>query len=869
MKASELREGFLKYFEGAGHKRLPSSSLVPANDPTLFFTNAGMVQFKDVFLGTDRRDYKRAVTSQKCMRVSGKHNDLEQVGLTPRHHTFFEMLGNFSFGDYFKKDAIAYSWEFLTKVLGIPVDRFCITVFDDDDEAEKLWQGHISKDRIFRMGEKDNFWSMGDTGPCGPCSEIHYDREPGRKVSKEDLSTGRFMEVWNLVFMQFERGAGGEMKQLARPSIDTGMGLERLAAVVEGVEGNYETDLFMPIIRKIEDITGRRYMKNYGGNGGIGAFRSDDFSIRVIADHIRASVFLVGDGVQPSNEGRGYVLRRIIRRAIRHGKMLGMDAPFFSQIAHIVINEMGSAYPDLIQHRVFIERVISHEEERFYETLGKGLAMLDDVFSELKRKKEKVVPGDVVFKLYDTYGFPRDLTGDIAREHGMAIDEDGFERSMNAQREKARAAWKGSGEERVESAYKELVAKGIRTRFIGYESESCEADVLAVMYGQGTKDGKQVRFITDRTPFYGESGGQVGDAGIAVAGDVEITVTNTLRPLPEILVHEGVIRSGELKEGAKLTLVVDSERRADIKRNHTATHLLHKALRETLGEHVKQAGSLVGPDRLRFDFSHFHAMTVAEIKDVEAMVNDAIRKNYPVIVSETDYDEAVRKGALAFFGEKYGAKVRLVNVDGFSMELCGGTHVSRTGDIGMLKILSESGVASGVRRIEAVTGTGVERYISKIEEGIRLVAAELRAGVDELPARVKKLNERVRQLEKQLEKGSHSPRADITIEKVKGLNIVAAKVDCGSIPALRELADRYKQKVGSGIVVLAAVINDKVSLVACVTKDLTSKYNAGDIVKKLSAEVGGTGGGRPDMAQGGGSDISKIDQMIGSVAGLL
>ena len=680
MKSGELRERFLKYFEGNGHKRLPSSSLVPANDPTLFFTNAGMVQFKDVFLGADKRPYKRATTSQKCMRVSGKHNDLEQVGCTPRHHTFFEMLGNFSFGDYFKRDAIAYGWEFLTKTVGIPKDRLCVTIFNDDDEAEKLWLKHIGKDRIFRLGEDDNFWAMGETGPCGPCSEIHYDRKPSSKITKKDLAADRFMEVWNLVFMQFERSAGGKMKKLAKPSIDTGMGLERLAAVVQGVEGNYETDLFMPIIRKIEEITGKKYSEKYDLNTYALKHLHTDFSIRVIADHIRAGTFLIGDGVQPSNEGRGYVLRRIIRRAIRHGRMIGCQKNFFAPIAHVVIDEMGGAYPELIQHRAFIEKVLSNEEERFCATLDKGLEILEETFAGIKKKGEKNVPGEVVFKLYDTYGFPKDLTEDIAAEHGLALDGAGFEKCMEAQRVKARAAWKGSGEEKVDSIYKDLAAKGVKSKFVGYENETYEAKVVAVIAPPPA-----VQFITDVTPFYGESGGQTFDTGVAVADGLAITITGTVRPLPNLIIHKGVLESGTLKNGMVLTLAVDSDRRADIKRNHTATHLLHKALREALGEHVKQAGSYVGSDRLRFDFSHFQAMTGDEIKKVESDVNDIIRKNFKVSVNETSYGEAVKCGALAFFGEKYGEKVRMVEAGDYSRELCGGTHVSFTGDIGLLK----------------------------------------------------------------------------------------------------------------------------------------------------------------------------------------
>ncbi|MBI2341882.1 MAG: alanine--tRNA ligase, partial [Deltaproteobacteria bacterium] len=761
---------------------------------------------------------------------------------------------------------------------------------------------HVSKDRIFRLGEKDNFWAMGETGPCGPCSEIHYDRNPSGKVAKKDLESSRFMEVWNLVFMQFERDGKGRMKKLAKPSIDTGMGLERLAAVVGGVEGNYETDLFKPIIGKIEEITGKRYERNYSDSMSFlrkqessvareipafaGTTTATDFSIRVIADHISAGTFLVGDGVQPSNEGRGYVLRRIIRRAIRHGKMLGLDKPFFAPIAHVVIDEMGSAYPELIQHRAFIEKVITNEEERFYSTLSTGLEILDAAFAEIKKKNQKVIPGEIVFKLYDTYGFPKDLTRDVAAEQGFTIDDSGFEKSMSVQREKARAAWKGSGEEHVDAEYKELQKKGIKTKFVAYEKETCEGRVLAIVApppspspsrGEGKGEGDSaIQFITDSTSFYGESGGQIGDTGVAVGDGVEITVTGAKKPLLDLIVHEGIVEKGELKKGQKLTLAVDSERRADIKRNHTATHLLHKALRATLGEHVKQAGSYVAPDSFRFDFSHFQSLKEDEIKDIEAQVNNIIRKNLSVTVSELSYDDAVKRGALAFFGEKYGAKVRLVEVEGYSMELCGGTHVGRTGDIGMLKILdigmlkilSESSVAAGVRRIEAVTGRGVEEYFANLEAQLKSAAQELKSGVNEVPSRISKLLERLKQLEKQLESGQTS-KADAKIEDINGTKIICSRVECPNINIMRALSDQYKQKIGSGVVVLGSVINERVSLIVSVTKDLTQKYNAGDIVKKLSALVGGTGGGRPDMAQGGGAEISMLDEALAAAKSLI
>jgi alanyl-tRNA synthetase len=864
MKSSELRELFLKYFEDRGHTRVKSSSLVPSNDPTLFFTNAGMVQFKDVFTGQETRSYVRAASSQKCMRVSGKHNDLENVGHTPRHHTFFEMLGNFSFGDYFKEEAIAFGWEFLTKTVGLPEDRLYVTVFREDDEAEKLWTKFVPKKKIFRFDEEDNFWAMADTGPCGPCSEIHWDFGKG-KIKKEDFESDRFMELWNLVFMEYDRDESGKLTPLAKPSIDTGLGLERLAAVVQGKKTSWDTDLFVPLIERIEDITGIKR----------GSSDQNDIALRVIADHIRGTVFLVADGVTPSNEGRGYVLRRIMRRAIRYGKMLGMDEPFFYKIAPMVIGEMGAAFPELVQHQKFVEKVVSAEEGRFFETLDRGLELLDEEFAKLKKKKDKMIPGDLAFRLYDTYGFPKDLTEIIAAEHGFSLDEGCFQKCMEEQRERGRSAWKGSGEEAVAEVWKELSMKGESSQFVGYNNDSVEAVVTTIVRdGAKVKDageGEWVQFTTNVTPFYGEAGGQVGDTGMAVGDGVELEITDTQRPMPDIIVHHAKVKKGKLKKGAKLTLAIDSERRRDVRRNHTATHLLHKALREVLGEHVKQAGSMVAPDRLRFDFSHFQALTKEELKEVEEHANAAVRQNFSVSPCELDYDEAISQGALAFFGEKYGDKVRMVGVGELSRELCGGTHVEATGEIGLIKVVSESSVAAGVRRIEAVTGRGAERYVEFLDKERVDLAKFLKVQPAELPARIHRLVDEVKKFEAQA-KAARTEQAGTVVsdliskaKEIGGVKVLASPVDGMNQGEMRELADRLKDKLGSGVVTLASNVEGKVALVVMVTKDLTKSIRAGDIMKELANVVGGKGGGRPDMAQGGGPDTSKLDEALAKV----
>lgn len=859
MKSSELREKFLSYFEKHGHTRVRSSSLVPANDPTLFFTNAGMVQFKEAFLGLEKRDYVRAASSQKCIRVSGKHNDLENVGHTPRHHTFFEMLGNFSFGDYFKEEAIEFAWEFLTKDLGLPADRMWITVYKDDDDAEKLWQKHVPKERIFRLGEKDNFWAMGDAGPCGPCSEILWDFESG-PVKAKDFETDRFMEIWNLVFMQFNRDEKGEMKPLAKPSIDTGMGLERLAAVVQGKRSNWDTDLFITLIDKIKNIIGRARKLSV----------DDEVALRVIADHVRGAAFLIADGVVPSNEGRGYVLRRIMRRAIRYGKKLGQDKPFMSKIAHVVIDDMGDVYQELVQHQHFIEKVIIAEEERFYATLDNGLQILQSSFEKLKKKKEKIVPGDVVFKLYDTYGFPKDLTKIISTEQGFVLDNKGFEKLMEKQRQQARASWKGTGEEKVSAIYRDLVSEGISSNFLGYAQDSAEGKVLAILKdGQRVPQadkGDKVGIIADQTPFYGESGGQAGDIGLAVKEGVEFEVGETKRPLPELIIHNGVIKRGSIKEGESLAFAIDSERRQDIRCNHTATHLLHRALREVLGEHVKQSGSLVLPSRLRFDFSHFEAMKDEELREVEERVNEAVRRNYKVISEEVSYDEAVKRGALAFFGEKYGDRVRMIEVKDFSIELCGGTHIKATGEIGLFKIVSESSIAAGVRRIEAVTGRGAMKYLSELEQRMKDVAFMLKARPSEIKDRVVKLLEdKQKKTAKAKSKLPGAADFESQAKKIGEKTIkLVTKVEEVTPQELRTIVDNLKKQYKPSYVLALFTTNEnKVAVVTAVSDDLFKKrMDANQLVKEVSAMVGGKGGGRPDMAQGGGPEVSKLKEAL-------
>jgi alanyl-tRNA synthetase len=861
VRASEIRETFLRFFEERSHRRVASSSLVPEGDPTLLFVNAGMVQFKRVFLGEESRPYRTAVTSQKCLRVSGKHNDLENVGRTPRHHTFFEMLGNFSFGDYFKERAIEYAWQLVTEGYGLAPDGLVVSVFRDDDEAATIWRDRIGvpEEKIYRLDEKENFWQMGETGPCGPCSEIHVDFGPVPGVENDDPSSdsGRFLEIWNLVFMQFDRDASGKMAPLPRPSIDTGAGLERLAAVIQGVRTNYDTDLFRPILARASELAGVER----------GRDPEKDVSLNVVADHGRALTFLIGDGVLPSNDGRGYVLRRILRRAARHGWLLGVEKPFLFQVADAVIDEMRGAYPELEERRAFITSRIEREERRFLETLSKGMVLLDDEIVRMHERGETVLGGETVFKLYDTYGFPVDLTADILRGHSASLDQAGFDRAMQAQRERARAAWKGSGDQRVEQVYARM-AGDLSTTFHGYDTLDLPSHLRALLVDGELRDtvtaGEEVDVVVDETPFYAESGGQVGDRGAIRSDTGCVEVTDTRRPLGELVVHRGRVSQGQLHVEQRVELAVDPEARAATVRNHSGTHLLHAALRRVLGPQAMQKGSLVAPDRLRFDFTHDAPLSAEEWQRIEDLVNEWIEVDAPATVREMNYDEAIEAGAIAIFEEKYGDRVRVISFGDFSTELCGGTHARATGEIGLLKLVSESGIAAGVRRIEALTGRGALEHMRRQEETLRRLAALLKTSVGDLPDRVEKLLDERRELERALDKlrsASHSAAsADLTrsAREVNGTRVLTARVEGVDAKALRGMVDELRGKLGSGIVLLAAEGEGGLSLALGVTKDLVPRFKAGDLVREVAKVVGGKGGGRPDFAQAGGRDASRL-----------
>ena len=875
---NDIRAGFLNYFAKAGHEALPSSPLVPRNDPTLMFTNAGMVQFKNVFTGLEKRPYQRAVTSQKCVRAGGKHNDLDNVGYTARHHTFFEMLGNFSFGDYFKDRAIELAWNLVTKEFGLPKDKLTATVYVDDDEAFNLWKkiAGLPEQRIIRIAGSDNFWQMGDTGPCGPCSEIFYDhgdRIPGGPPGSPDAEGDRFIEIWNLVFMQFEQHAGGSRTNLPRPSIDTGMGLERIAAVLQGTHDNYSIDLFRALIGAIAELT------------KVSPDGAQKASHRVIADHLRASSFLIADGVLPSNEGRGYVLRRIMRRAMRHAELLGAREPLMWKLVPVLVREMGQAYPELPRAEALISETLKLEETRFRRTLERGLTILDEETKALKQGDS--LKGDTAFTLYDTYGFPLDLTQDALRPRGIGVDVAGFNASMEQQKAKARASWAGSGEAAASTAWFPIREKLGATEFLGYETETAEGVVTGLV-----RDGKEVAelkagetgaVLVNQTPFYGESGGQIGDTGTMTGSGVRFAVTDTQKEAGDLFVHVGKVEQGALKVGMPLALEVDRARRTAIRRNHSATHLLHEALRQVLGDHVAQKGSLVAPDRLRFDFSHPKPMTPEEIERVEDMANDYVLQNSPVTTRLMALDDARASGARALFGEKYSDEVRVVamgegsgNTLGWSVELCGGTHVRRTGDIGLISGVSNSGVASGVRRIEALTGSVARKAAQGAINLAKAASSELRVSLDDLPSRIVSLLDERKKLERDLSDarkklamggGGGKASADDGVRSIGDIKLLARAVSGIDIKDLKSLADEGKKQIGSGVVAIVGVTDEgKAGMVVGVTADLTSRFNAVDLVKKGSEALGGKGGGgRPDMAQAGGPDGSKADVALKAI----
>ncbi len=861
MNSQDIRSAYLAFFKAQGHTIVESSSLVPDNDPTLLFTNSGMVQFKEAFALKENRGYTRAVSSQRCIRAGGKHNDLDNVGYTARHHTFFEMLGNFSFGDYFKSEAIQFAWEFLTEVLEIPKDRLWVTIHDSDDEAHAIWVEEIGfdPDRMSRMGDKDNFWTMGDTGPCGPCSEIFYDHGanvPGGPPGSEDDDLDRFVEIWNLVFTQYDRSADGTLTPLPSPCVDTGMGLERLAAVMQNVHNNYDTDLFQPIIRRAAEVLGCQDLSHP--------------SLKVIADHLRSSVFLISDGVLPSNEGRGYVMRRIMRRALRHGHALGAKEPFFHVLVPLLIEEMGVAYPMLIKTADQIERIVLKEETQFALTLDQGMRLLDEAIEGLS---DSVIPGEVIFKLYDTYGFPADLTGDIARERGLTLDAEGFEQAMNDQRERARASSKFS--EQVELD----IELDIETPFVGYDQLSVNATVIAIYVSGAAVDqwngSEEALLVLDQTPFYAESGGQVGDKGSLNGPNGSINVFDTTKAGAAIL-HHSQMEQGLVSVGDSLNAEVDAQTRGRAARHHSATHLLHAALRRVLGDHVNQRGSLVNADRLRFDFSHFEAVTRTELIEIEALCNKEILKNSEIETAAMGVEAAKEKGAMALFGEKYTEVVRVLTMgDGFSVELCGGTHAGRTGDLGQLKIISEQGIASGVRRIEAVVGESALNVIAETDalaDGLSSLLKVDRSGVvqrlESLIDANRRLEKEVAALQLKLVSGETMDASDSVLE-VEGVQVLINQIDGADAKSLPDALDRLKNKLGSGVVVLAAVQDQKIALIAGVTKDLIDRIQAGELVNHVAQQVGGKGGGRPDMARAGGNDPAALPGALDSIPAFL
>jgi alanyl-tRNA synthetase len=875
MKGNDIRSTYLKFFEKHGHRIVRSSSLVPQDDPTLLFTNAGMVQFKRVFLGEEKRAYQRATTSQKCVRAGGKHNDLENVGYTARHHTFFEMLGNFSFGDYFKEKAVEFAWDLLTNGYGLPADKLWASVYTDDDEAWDLWHKGIGipESRMVRLGEEENFWAMGDTGPCGPCSELHLDRGEefgcGRPDCSVDCDCDRFLEIWNLVFMQYDRDESGTLTPLPKPSIDTGLGLERLASLLQNKETNFETDLIFPIIQRAEELSESAY----------GSDRATDVAMKVIADHSRAAAFLIGDGVLPSNDGRGYVLRRIMRRAIRYGRNIGLTKPFLHETTKVVFDIMRPNYPELGEASAFITNVIENEEQRFSETLDHGLRLLNDSLSELRAKGETQIPGDLIFKLYDTFGFPVDIVQDVIREDKFTMDMDGFNQHMDNQREKSRSVVAFTD---MSEAYKDLNAAGVKIDFLGYGDINAEAEVLLVVKeGQAVESagaGEAVEVVTDQTPFYGESGGQVGDKGKITADGFELVVDDTIKDPTGLFIHRGTIEKGTLKKGDRVSLCVDAALRRATACNHTATHILHAALREVLGDHVKQAGSMVSPERLRFDFTHFAQVTPDELTAIESYVNQRVAQNVDVVIKEMGAEEAFKSGATALFEEKYGDRVRVITLADFSKELCGGTHTQHTGDIGLFKIVHETSVAAGVRRIEALSGAAALAHVQETHKMLQAVAHRLKIQADGVEARIDQLLSSHKSAEKQviqlkarvaeLEAGGGGG-GGVETRTINGVAVMAKRVSVDNPAALRDLADKLKDKLGSGIVALGCESGGKALLLVGVTKDLVGRFHAGNLVKAAAAIVGGGGGGRPDMAQAGGTQPEHLDAALEKVCELV
>ncbi|MCC7202640.1 MAG: alanine--tRNA ligase [Nitrospirae bacterium] len=866
MTSADIRRSFFEYFGRNGHTVVTSSSLIPQDDPTLLFTNAGMVQFKRVFTGEEERGYSRAVSIQKCLRAGGKHNDLENVGFTARHHTFFEMLGNFSFGDYFKKEAISMGWEFLTGVLGLPEEKLWVSVYKKDDEAYDLWKTMtgIQQDRLVRLGDKDNFWQMGDTGPCGPCSEIIIDQGAGTGCGRPECTVGcdcdRYLELWNLVFMQYEKKASGELIPLPRPSIDTGMGLERITAVVQGVRSNYDSDLFMPLIRAISKESGVSYDSGHS------------VSLRVIADHIRAASFLISDGVMPSNEGRGYVLRRIMRRGARHARLIGINEPFLYRNVDHAIDLMKGHYPELYMNRDIIITVTHREEEGFINTLEQGMKILDDVIRQVKEKGSRTIPGETLFKLYDTYGFPLDITAEIARENGLVLDDAGFQEAMETQRERARRSW--VGQEKIKPVYQSLKSR-VSTGFTGYEQIESTGRIAAILKDgvnvEMAVSGDEIEIVFDKTPFYGESGGQVGDKGVALGPEGSMDITDTIKPL-DIIISKARVTSGAVKVGEECLLKVNKGLRQGTARSHTATHMLQAALKQIVGGHVKQAGSLVEPDRLRFDFIHFKPLTAGEVEDIEGLLNEKIRENVPVVTHVMDIDSALKGGATALFGEKYGNEVRVVQVQDFSRELCGGTHCKATGDIGVIRIISESGIASGVRRIEALTGEASLKYSKDTESRFGEVCEAVKGVREDAALKTIRLVSTVREQEREMARlkdmlaASKAKDVASEIREVAGIKVLSKRAEGMNIDELRNFGDSLRSRIGSGIVSVGAEVDGKAAILVMVTKDLSDKFNARDIINEIAGLVDGRGGGRPDMAQAGGRKPEGLNEALDKVA---